>query len=228
MHCTEIIERGRLFFDAVSKKGDRLDALIESFEYFVAKVRPERRKIGLRTEERLCRYCVVLAYLDCIGRAPFGNSAIEVLSSVVCRNPEQSLRRVDHVLTADVVALSEKFYESHAPAISKARKVVIGGTLVGSADIGGADFDLLVNGCLFDLKATRQPRITTQQLRQMVGYWLLDYDDALKIRSIAISLLRHGHTEYFDIEKDLRPSGPGPTLRLNFRKELARAASAAP
>lgn len=89
-------------------------------------------------------------------------------------------------------------------------------------DVGGADFDLLVNGCLFDFKATRRPKITTRQLRQMMGYWLLDYDDALKIRSIAVSLVRHGHTEYFNIERDLFPAGSFEVLRSTFRKELTR------
>lgn len=147
---------------------------------------------------------------------------MEALSSIVGPNPQQSLWRIDSVLVEDIVALSRKFYQTHKSAIRRGRKVVVGGTLAGSADIGGADFDLLVDGCLFDFKASRHPKITTQHLRQMVGYWLLDYDDALKIRSIAVSLVRHGHTAYFDVERDLLPAGSFEGLRSTFRKELAR------
>jgi hypothetical protein len=52
---------------------------------------------------------------------------------------------------------------------------------------------------------------------------LLDYDDALKIRSCAFSLLRHGHTEYFDIQRDLLPADNFVALRATFKSELQRA-----
>jgi hypothetical protein len=102
----------------------------------------------------------------------------------------------------------------------------VGGSLAGSTDIQGADFDLLVDGCLLDLKATRKAKVTTQNLRQLAGYWLLDYQDKFKIRSFAVSLLRHGHTERFDIVRDLRPSGKFTSLRSTFRRELRRANAA--
>lgn len=222
VHGSAIVERGRLFFQMRSRKGDILDRLIESFEKFIARIRPERRKLGPRTEERLCRYCILIAYLDGIGRAGFEGSAIEPLESIARPDIEKMLRRVDADVVEDVIWLSRQFYDRHAAMIGKFRKVVIGGTLAGSADVGGADFDLVVDGCLIDFKATRAAKITTQYLRQLVGYWLLDYEDALKIRAIAIVLLRHGHTEYFDIERDLRPAATIPVLRSAFRSELQR------
>jgi hypothetical protein len=145
-----------------------------------------------------------------------------VLGSIARRDLEKTLSRVDAVVAADVIGLSSRFYDSHAIMLANARKVIVGGTLAGSADVGGADFDLLVDGCLVDFKATRAAKITTQHLRQLVGYWLLDYEDALKIRSLRFSLLRHGHIEYFDIERDLLPAGAFSVLRSTFRSELAR------
>jgi hypothetical protein len=53
------------------------ERLISSFQNFVAKVRPERRRLTPELEERLCRYCILFAYLDWIGRSPNGNSAFE-------------------------------------------------------------------------------------------------------------------------------------------------------
>jgi hypothetical protein len=145
-----------------------------------------------------------------------------VLTSIASRDLEKMLARVDSVIVADVMALSRLFYDNHAAMVAKAEEVTVGGTLSGSEDIGGADFDLLVDGCLVEFKATRNAKVTTQILRQLVGYWLLDYDNALEISSFAVCLLRHGHTEHFDIERDLLPSAPFPVLRSNFRKALAR------
>jgi hypothetical protein len=226
VHRSPIVLRGLFFLERWSRNGGHLSALFESFEKFTARAKPERRKLGRRTEERLCRYSILFAYLDCIGRAPLGSSMIEVLTSIVCRDIEKTLSRIDAVLVADVIGLSRRFYDQHALMIGKARKIVVGGTLAGSADIGGADFDLLVDGCLIDFKAIRQAKITTQNLRQLVGYWLLDYDDIFTIRSFAISLLRHGHTEYFDIERDLLPAGDFGILRSTFRRALSLARKA--
>jgi hypothetical protein len=223
VHRSGMVERGLFFFQRWSQKGGHLDGLVDSFERFVARVKPERRKLNRRTEERMCRYCILFAYLDFIGRAPLGNSAIEVLTSIANRDLEKTLSRLDAAIAVDVIGLSRRFYDNHATILANAREVIVGGTFAGSADIGGADFDLLVDGCLIDFKASREAKITTQHLRQLIGYWLLDYDDALKIRSCAFSLLRHGHTEYFDIQRDLLPADNFVALRATFKSELQRA-----
>ncbi len=202
------------------------ERLISSFRNFVAKVRPERRKLTREAEELMCRYCVLFAYLDWIGRSPNGNSALERMVRLGSPKVSNMLRAVDASIVADLVSLSIKFYEQQRGLLKKFKKVVIGGVFSGSGDVGGADFDLLVDGCLVDFKSTRKPKITTKDLRQLVGYWLLDYDNAFKIRSVAITLLRHGCTQEFEIERDLLPSNIQSTaLRLNFRNELRRLAA---
>lgn len=199
--------------------------LIASFRKFAADVRPERRRLTTRSEERLCRYCILFAYLDWIGRAPYKNSALEIMVSYATPNIKEMLSYVDSRIVADVVRLSRLFSERHAELIAKFRKAHIGGTLAGSADVGGADFDLLVDGCLIDIKTTRKPGINLTYLRQLIGYWLLDYDDALKIRSFGICLIRHGHMEYFDVRRDLlRGDKSSAELREKFRTELRKLA----
>jgi hypothetical protein len=223
IHRSGRILLGLLFFQRWSRKRKCLDQLFDAFEKFIARVKPERRSLPRQSEQRLCKYCILFAYLDFIGRNPFGNSAIDVLTSIASRDPKKTLARIDSTVVADVMALSRLFYDNHAAMIAKAGEVTVGGTLSGSEDIGGADFDLLVDGCLVEFKAVRNAKVTTQILRQLVGYWLLDYDDALKIRKFAVCLLRHGYTEYFGIGRDLLPSAPFPVLRSNFRKALAHA-----
>jgi hypothetical protein len=196
--------------------------LIASFRKFSADVRPERRRLTAQSEERLCRYCILFAYLDWIGRAPGANSALEIMVSYATPKIREMLSYVDSKIVADVVRLSRLFHERHIELMASFRKVSVGGTLEGSADLR-ADFDLLVDGCLMEIKTSRKAGITTTYLRQLIGCWLLDYDDALKIRSFGICLTRHGHTEYFDIRKDLLRGDKSPAeLRKKFRTELRK------
>jgi len=61
----------------------------------------------------------------------------------------------------------------------------------GSGEIGGADADLIAAGCLIDVKTTVVPKFSkTRLLYQLLGYVLLDYEDAYRIRSVAIYLSR--------------------------------------
>lgn len=79
IHRSGRIPLGLLFFQRWSRKRKCLDQLFGTFEKFIARLKPERRRLILQSEERLCRYCVLFAYLDFIGRDPFGNSAIRRL-----------------------------------------------------------------------------------------------------------------------------------------------------
>lgn len=99
--------------------------------------------------------------------------------------------------------------------------MIVGGTLAGSKDVFGAGFDLIVDGCLLELKTTLVPVITTAYLRQLVGYWLLDYDDACRITSAAIVLIRQGYVRKFDMHRDLiGPNSDGSALRSQLRRGL--------
>jgi len=222
IHRSRTVELGLSFYQIASRKRKCLNDLIPAFESFVARVKPQRRRLNRRTEELLCRFCVLFAYLDFIGRAPLGNSAMDILTNIASRNLDNTLSRLDENIVLDVIELSKLFWLKHESLIANTRHAIIGGALAGSSDIGGADFDLIADGCLIEFKASRHPKVTTQIMRQLAGYWLLDYDDALKIRSFGICLLRHGRTIFFEIERDLFPAGPFTELRSTFRTQLAR------
>jgi hypothetical protein len=210
------------------KRREKIAAkLVVSFRKFTADVRPERRRLTAQSEERLCRYCILFAYLDWIGRNPYGNSALFNMVCYATPNINKMLSYVDSKVVTDVVRLSRLFHERHAELIANFSKVSTGGTLTGSSDLK-ADFDLLVDGCLMEIKTTGKAGIATKYLRQLIGYWLLDYDDTLKIRSFGICLTRHGHTEYFDLRKDLlRGDKSSAELRKNFRTKLRKLKRAA-
>jgi hypothetical protein len=65
-------------------------------------------------------------------------------------------------------------------------------TFAGSGDVGGADTDLIVDGCLIEIKTSKQMQIDADWLRQLVGYVLLDYNDEYHINSVALYMVRQG------------------------------------
>jgi hypothetical protein len=129
------------------------------------------------------------------------------------------LRKVDKVIVKDLMKLSVGFYRKNKTLLKNFSVARIGETLPGSKDVGGADFDIIVDGCLFEIKTTIKPKISTSNLRQLIGYFLLDYTDEFKMRTAAIHLTRQGHTESFDIKRDLlRTKKSIKAVRESFRQ----------
>jgi len=196
--------------------------LTASFEQFTSKIKL-RRTLDPRSEERMCRYCILFAYLDWIGRAPFGNSATERMIMLGMSTVAHMLRGVDSAIVADVARLSRLFIEQQQTLIRGARSAVVGRSLEGSEDVlGGADFDLILDGCLLDFKTSLKARVSTDILRQLVGYWLLDYNDKYRIETVGIVLMRHGHLLKFDMRDLLTTTIPPSALRAEFREGLRR------
>lgn len=66
-------------------------------------------------------------------------------------------------------------------------------TFDGSALIGGADADLIVDGCLIEIKTTVKPETLPRDvLYQLLGYVLLDFTDKHGISSVGLYLSRQG------------------------------------
>jgi hypothetical protein len=191
------------------------EELIFSFESFVRKLRPKRRLLGVSNEEQLCRYCILFALIDFFRRHTPG--AFEKLMEIGNVDTNRMLRAVDKRVVSDLMALSASFYRKNKKLLQSFSKVHLGQPLAGSKDVGGADFDIVVDGCLFENKTTVKPKITTGFLRQIIGYFLLDYTDEFKMRRAVIYLTRQDHAEFFDIKKDLlRTKKPIAAIRESF------------
>lgn len=83
-------------------------------------------------------------------------------------------------------AFAERYPEWHGA------DAVLNPQFAGSIDIGGADADLITDGCLWEIKTTRQPRAQGEWLRQLPGYVLLDYEDEHAIDRVGLLLPRQG------------------------------------
>ena len=141
-------------------------------------------------EELLCRYCYLLGLFEEFFRAGLEiNSPLFQLADGATL--ADLLALVPAIWIEDLCELSRLF----APHVTEfARQpLVLNPFFTGSGEIGGADADLIAASCLVDIKTTVDPKFSRNRLLyQVLGYVLLDYDDAYAIDSIGIYLSRQG------------------------------------
>ncbi len=185
-------------FESASELSPRTQALVNAFEAFVA----DRRYADLDHDERLrlARFCILFAWIDHFRR---GGVHAVLFSLAGLPLEEQLAGATTPELERDVLALVESFKTRHAGLLSGAGRTAFGGTLAGSPDVNGADFDFIADGTLFEVKTTIKPTMSVDMMRQAVGYWLLDYDDEFGIRRVAIDLTRQGVMRELDVREDL-------------------------
>jgi hypothetical protein len=69
----------------------------------------------------------------------------------------------------------------------------LGPTFAGSALVGGADGDLIAAGLLLELKTSSMLSLPVTDMLQVIGYALLDFDDAYRIDTLALCSARYGY-----------------------------------
>lgn len=103
-----------------------------------------------------------------------------------------------------------------------------------SADLGGADADLIYGDTLLDWKSNTPTNIVgREELWQLIGYALADTDDAYGIRRVEIGALRWGSAMSWHLQEllaDLASEPPGELadLRVSFAATVAKARPAIP
>ena len=195
----------------------------EDLERFLRQVDPCRRNLGTVQERQLNRYCFVLALFEQLFRInPHPNNLL--FSQKNISTVTDLLSIADDLWIEDLCSLSNRFYERYREHLSD--PVHLNPTFTGSGAIGGADADLILNGCLLDIKTTVTPKITNTMLYQIVGYTLLDYEDEYHINELGIYLARQAKTLQWDIRELLdrlhtdTPAPPLAELRNQFKKAV--------
>jgi hypothetical protein len=179
-----------------------------------------RRVHSKSLETTLCRYCVVLlAWID-HARRGYGLPFFYAAMQAGVFDPKELMGSINHRWVEDVARLAHSFRARNAGLVSNFSTAATGCGFAGSADVGGADCDMIVDGCLIEIKATIKDQITTENLRQIVGYCLLDYGDEFSIRRAAIHFVRQGIEFDFDLSDLLPPSHSIQEVRSAFRTAL--------
>ncbi|QLQ39642.1 UvrD-helicase domain-containing protein [Micromonospora robiginosa] len=175
--------------------------------------------------EILARLCFVAAYYEDIYRT----GEIRRYSMLADATPATTL---DSLLTAvpdyaieDInrqLAIAEEPFGPFRELPATAR--ICGPAFLGSQDIGGADADFILDGLLLDCKAAIQPRgLGRDEIYQLAGYLLLDYDDRYGIDRVGLYLSRQGGLVTWSVPDFLRrlgATGPVGDLRRRLREHL--------
>lgn len=150
-------------------------------------------------DERLvCRYCSVLAEFETVFRSGVYRPTFpsQLTDSPSPYRNEPLLAVAQDPVVDEVVMLSRSVPSAFGPLIYAVREgvpFVSNPVFSGSRDVGGADADFVIGDALFEVKTGAE--LNTTELRkallQLVGYVLLDYDDALAVRKLAVYFVRH-------------------------------------
>ncbi len=164
-------------------------AFFDSLENTVNMIQPKGRLLELEDERTLNRYCIVISYFEQVFRS---NAYLQgpLMQPTVKHSVKELLSIPQDSWIDDLGEIFKRFYSQHNSLLSKS--FILNPTFIGSAYVGGADADLVVDGCLIDIKTSTSPQIKAEYLYQLAGYLLLDFDDKLHIDSVGIYMARQG------------------------------------
>jgi hypothetical protein len=183
------------------------------------------RDRGSVADDRLTRLCFVAAFYEDVYRtgqvSRYGMltsaTASTTLDDLVAAVPGYVVDDIGEqiVLAADTFGRFRRL---------RPQAVTCGPVFTGSADIGGADADFILDGLLLDCKATTMPRkLGADEIGQLAGYLLLDYDDEFGIREVGLYLSRQGAAITWAVPSFLKMLGADaslPELRGQLRAYL--------
>ena len=198
---------------------DVLEGFFENLDTTLKLLQPVGRHPDVEEEEELARYCFVLALLEEV----FCNKSYQY-SPLVTPKPKKAL---DELLAIpqegwidDLCDLFALFYERYAHMLQLPH--TINPTFEGCYDVGPANADIIIDGCLIEIKASGEQSIRPIWLRHLVGCILLDYKDVHQLHSVGIYMARQGKLVSWHLDEFLQlltgePNVKVATLRQEFR-----------
>ena len=172
---------------------------------------PSGVRLSQTHEDLLNKYCIVLSLLDEKARGFRQNPLLEGMPDA-----KSLLDIVENHWIDDLRELSWNFYDNHHHLLSLPH--VQNPTFTESSLVGGADADLIIDRMLIDIKTTKN-LIGALELRQLLGYLLLDSDDQYGIESIGFYLARQGIFVAWPIEEVIRNLCSEPTTSIEELRE---------
>ena len=197
----------------------RTRVLTEAFEFATQIVE------GSPSEEELDCASFLLAHCEQVFRA--GTAALDGSSGDAldaARDGVSFALQIDEPALSDLRALMEvnaHQLDKWRASMGDGERTNLNPAFVGSALVGGADADWIVGDTLFESKAYAKVSVPTLRtfLRQLLGYVMLDLEDAFHIRRVGVWLPRQGVTRTWSLSRLLGgdPEDILPKLRDGFR-----------
>lgn len=194
-----------------------VDGFFSNLDATLADLQPVGRKLDRDAESLLNRYCVGLALFEQCFRA-FAQPSWPLFSGDVSSWADVLQIAPAHWID-DLCDMSELFYDQMGGRFTE--HAVLNPTFDGSAYVGGADADVILDSCLIDFKTTIHAKIEGSGLYQLLGYSLLDFSNQYGIERVGFYLPRQGRFltwELEDLTQRLSTSKPAPIelLRSEF------------
>ena len=197
---------------------DLFSSMLTGLRRVVDQVRPVGRRLTGAEETDLCRYCYVLARYDECYRTGW-KSPLESLGPDA--GVDDAMALIPDEAVSDLRALVDGLHRSVLATYPG--RVIANPTFAGSRLVGGADADLIIGDCLIDAKATVQ-NLQRDWVYQLIGYALLDFDDAYEIRRVGFYHARVASLLAWDLQEMLDEAAGQPvdvaSLRHDFRALL--------
>ncbi|MHB8460627.1 MAG: hypothetical protein ACYDAK_07935 [Candidatus Limnocylindrales bacterium] len=197
-------------------------AFFHALDRLLADTDPVGRTLDAVSEERLDRACAVLALYEEVFRTGRVWPTSPLASITMDASADAVLALIPRSWTDDIAAVCSRCF-AEVPLTGSA---VLNPTFALSRGVGGADADLVLGGCLLDIKATVNPRLDRTWLLQLLGYTLLDSDDACRVDAVGILLARQAVMTRWPLEPllDATAGSARPSLG-SMRADLARVVS---
>jgi hypothetical protein len=202
-------------FGRKSEKDHSLAARLFGFlGEFVARESPAGKQLIPDSERTLASISVLCAGIDACCRRSF--EALDYVRSIGDTDVQTMLSKLDRTIIDDVCSVFSRFFIQNESRFREAKKVHVGATFSGSDHIG-ADCDLILDHTLIDFKASKLPEIRLEHVYQLIGYFLLDYEDEYQIRTLSLCFPRH--LFWLNVEvSELFEKSNIPVIRAKFKK----------
>jgi hypothetical protein len=186
--------------------------------------------------ERLARVCWALALFTEVYRsAPVARSPLGRLDPAASLEELLALPSADEI--ADLLALAAAARRELLPALAeRGGSVRVGPKFAGSVDLA-ADADLIAGGLLLELKVKlgdrrsdgrRRWSLDRQTVYELLGYLLLDYENAYRVEALGVYSARYAHLAIWPLAELLDVLAGGPVDLAQARAEFRQVVLATP
>ena len=196
----------------------------------VERLQPVGRSLSAAEEAELNSNCWVLAIFESHFRMGSSRRYVTPIDALGPAPGVQALLELAPTAgLGDLADLMTKLRDSPLAGMV-GRPTHLNPKLQGSALVGGADADLVLDGVLIEVKTTSRTAMTREAGYQLLGYLLLDFDDRLDVRSLGFYLSRIPRLLAWPIDDLLEQVAGAPVdlerLRDEFRAVCIRARAA--
>ncbi len=172
-------------------------------------------------ERTLARICLVLSVFESFRRSGGKGWPPSFSDGSLPQDASGLLDMIPDSWVGEVAELARAFVDSHSDW--RGKPAMLNPVLAGSRYVGGADADIVMDGCLWEIKTTFLRKAPGKWFFQLLGYVLLDFENALSIDRVGLLFPRQDAEISWPLSRLIQELSGQPHLSLpDLRGELRR------